>query len=73
MGTTSCSRTGLSTRSIVAALIVSSRARTSASSARCPCRSIAASSIGISGFSRLPQIRSDASHSTISASRTASS
>ena len=38
---------------------------------RGPCRSIASTRMGASAFSRLPQTRSDASQSTISASRTA--
>ena len=58
---------------IVAALIVSNLARTSGTSWTWPCRSMASSRIGTSGRSRLPQIRSDASQTTISASRTASS
>ncbi|WP_407674147.1 AAA family ATPase [Paracoccus beibuensis] len=49
------------------------RSRTAGSSAKCPWRSMAAASIGISGFNRLPQILSEASHSRIKASRTASS
>jgi DNA-binding transcriptional MocR family regulator len=51
-----------SARSIVAALILSKPARTSAAGRRWPCRSIASTRTGMSGFSRLPQIRSDASH-----------
>jgi hypothetical protein len=42
-------------------------------SRRWPCRSIASTKTGTSGRSRLPQIRSDASQITISASRVASS
>ncbi len=60
-------------RSMVAALIDSRLVRTSSPSRRWPCRSIASTRIGTSGRSRLPQIRSDASQTTISASRTASS
>jgi hypothetical protein len=58
---------------MVAALIVSNPVRTSGASWRWPCRSIASSMIGTNGRNRLPQIRSDASQTTISASRTASS
>lgn len=66
-------RTSCRTRSIVAALIARSEARTSAWSSRWPCRSMAATRIGNSALSRLPQIRSPASQSTISAERTRSS
>jgi Sulfatase len=68
-----CRRISRNARSIVAALIASNLARTSGTSWTWPCRSMASSRIGTSGRSRLPQIRSDASQTTISASRTASS
>ena len=67
------SRTPRSERSIVAGLIARSPARMSGPSCRWPCLSMAATKVGISAFSRLPQIRSDASPRTTSASRTASS
>lgn len=67
------SRTSRKSRSIVAALIISKRLRTSGSSCRWPCRSIAGTSTGSEAFSRLPQIRSELSHRTISAARAASS
>ena len=67
------SRTPRSERSIVAGLIARSPARMSGPSCRWPCLSMAATKVGISAFSRLPQIRSDASQRTTSASRTASS
>ena len=47
--------------------------RTSSARSRWPCRSMASTSVGSSGLRRLPQVRSDASHSTTRASRTASS
>ena len=62
-----------SNRSIVAALIVSTLARMASSSVKWPCRSSAGTRIRSSGFSRFPQTRSDASHSTISACFAASS
>jgi hypothetical protein len=68
-----CCRISRNARSIVAALIASNLVRTSGTSCTWPCRSIASTRIGSSGRSRWPQIRSDASHITISASRTASS
>jgi hypothetical protein len=68
-----CSRILRSDLSMVAALMASSAARISGPSFRWPCRSIASTSVGINAFRRLPQIRSDASQSTTSASRTASS
>lgn len=58
---------------MVAALIWSSRWRTSFDSVRWPCRVIESISVGMSAFSRFPQIRSPASHSVISAVRTSSS
>jgi hypothetical protein len=54
-------------RPIVAALIVSNLVRTSGSSRRWPCRSMPPTRIGISGCSRFPHIRPDASQITISA------
>jgi hypothetical protein len=65
------SRCGCRARSIVAALIFSSAERTSGAGAKCPWRTIASINVGMIAFSRLPQTRSDASHSTISASRSA--
>ena len=56
---------------MVAALIVSKPASTSGARSRWPCRSIAETRIGTNGRSRLPQIRSDASQTTINASRVA--
>ena len=64
-------RCGRRARSIVAALMPGSATRISGTRSRCPWRSIAGSNVGIIAFNRLPQIRSDASQSTISASRTA--
>jgi hypothetical protein len=60
-------------RSMVAALITSSLVRTSCASRRWPNRFIASTKTGTGGRNRLPQIRSDASQTTINASRTASS
>jgi hypothetical protein len=68
-----CRRISCNARSIVAALIASNLARTSGTRWTSPCRSMASSRIGTRGRSRLPQIRSEASQTTISASRTASS
>jgi hypothetical protein len=68
-----CCRISRNARSIVAALIAGNLVRTSGTSCTWPCCSIASTRIGSSGRSRLPQIRSDASQTTISASRTASS
>ena len=65
-------RTG-SNRSSVAALADSSRSRTSGSRSRCQCRSMDSTRWGKAAFRRFPQIRSDASHTRITASRTASS
>jgi hypothetical protein len=66
-------RTSRSSRSIVAAVIASTPARTSAANCRWPCRSIASTNTGSNGRNRLPQTRSEASHSTISALRMAAS
>ena len=68
-----CARAAASTRSMVAALTCKTLVLTTGSRSRWPCRSIASTSIGINAFSRLPQTRSAASHSTVSACRTASS
>jgi hypothetical protein len=57
---------------IVAALIASKPARTSAASCKCPARSMESMRIGTRGRNRLPQTRSDVSHNMMSASRTAS-
>ena len=65
--------TFFSRRSIVAALIASTPIRTSGANCRWPCRSIASTSTGSNGRSRLPQTRSGASHSTISAPHMAAS
>jgi hypothetical protein len=66
-------RGSASRRSIVAALTARTRVRTVSSSRKCPCCSSAVTSIGSSGRSLLPQTRSEASHSTSSARRIASS
>jgi hypothetical protein len=58
-------------RSMVAALIARRLVRTSCPSRRWSCRSIASTRTGTRGRSRLPQIWSNASQITISASRTA--
>jgi hypothetical protein len=68
-----CCLTSRKARSIVAALIARTLIRTSGTSRTWPCRSIASTMMGTRGRSRLPQIRSDASQITISASRVASS
>ena len=68
-----CSRMLRRDRSIVAALMASKPARTSSARARWPCLSMEPTSVGSNGFRRLPQMRSDASHNTTRASRTASS
>ncbi len=68
-----CPFTFCKARSIVAALIASRPVRTWGASCTWPCRCIASTRVGISGRSRLPQIRSDASQTTIRVSRTASS
>jgi hypothetical protein len=67
-----CSLTTRSKRSIVAALIASSCFFTPSSNCRWPCRSMAITSSGNEAFNRLPQILSEASQRTISASFTAS-
>jgi hypothetical protein len=64
------SRTSDSNRSIVAGLTSSSSARVSSLIATRPWRSNAGSRTGASGLSRFEQIRSEASHSAIKASRT---
>ena len=64
-------RTGARRRSIMAALTVSTQRRTSPWSSRCPWRAIASTKAGGTAFKRFPQMRSDASHKTTSASRTA--
>ncbi len=51
-------------RSIVAALTSSTCLRTSASSFKCPCLSIAFTKCGIAAFRRFPQIRSPSPRST---------
>jgi len=61
-----------SNRSMVAALAESNFVLTSWSRLRCPCRSSASRRVGMIALSRLPQTRSEASHSTTSASATAS-
>jgi hypothetical protein len=66
-------RSGLNNRSMLAALIMSIRRRTSVSSRQWPCRSRASIRSGSDALSRLLQIRSAASHSITSAWRTASS
>ena len=55
----------------VAALIFTSAVRTSGAGAKCPWRTIASINVGMIALSLLPHTRSDASHSTISASRSA--
>ena len=57
----------------VAALTDNTFLRISVSNLKCPYRSIASSRLGITALSRLPQIRSAVSRSTISASFTATS
>ena len=66
-------RTGLSSRSRVAALVASSRSRTSRSKSKWPWRSMDSTKWGSEAFRRLPQMRSVASQARITASRTASS
>jgi hypothetical protein len=55
-----CCRISRNARSILAALIVSNLLRTSGTSCKWSCCSIASTKIRSSGRSRLPQIRSDA-------------
>ena len=55
---------------MLAALTASSFVLVASSSSSLPCLSSAGSSTGSIGRSRLPQTRSDTSHSWISASRT---
>ena len=62
-----------SKRSIVAALIDKILQRICICSFKCPLRSSAGTKMGKSALRRLPQTRSDASHSTIKAPRAASS
>ena len=62
-----------SSRSIVAGLAESTAARVVSSTPIWPCRSSAGSSVGIIGFNRFEQTRSDASHTRTSASTTARS
>ena len=66
-------RTGLSSRSSVAALAASNRSRTSGSRFRWPWRSMDSTKWGSAAFRRLLQMRSVASQTKITASRTASS
>lgn len=63
-------RTSVKSRSIVAGLTVSSLPRGASSRANRPCRSSAGNKTGINGLRRLEHSRSEASHNTISASRT---
>jgi hypothetical protein len=65
-------RSGVSIRSIVAALTRSTCWRTSASSFKCPCLSSAPNKWGIAAFKRFPQMRSAVSQSNTSAALTAS-
>ena len=65
-------RTLLSIRSIVAALMVSTRVRSIGARFNRPWRSSDGSSTGIITLRRFPQTRSEASHNAISASRMAS-
>ena len=60
-------RASASSRSIVAALTVDSCRRNPSSIRSRPCRSSAGTSTGNNGFSRFEQIRSAASHTTVSA------
>ena len=68
-----CSLMGLSSLSMVAALAANSRRRTSGSRSRCPCLSSDSTILGSAAFSLFPHILSEASHTTVSASLTASS
>ena len=65
--------TGCNNRSSVAALAVNRRALTSGLRSKWPCRSMDCTKRGSAAFRRLPQMRSDASYTTITASLTASS
>ena len=65
-------RSGVSIRSIVAALTRSTCLRTSGSSFKCPCLSSAPTKWGIAAFNRFPQMRSAVSQSNTSAAFTAS-
>ena len=64
---------GLSNRSRVAALAERRRSLTAGSRLRCPWRSMESTKLGSAALSRFPQIRSEASQATITASHTASS
>ena len=66
-------RTGLSSQSRVAALAERRCSLTTAGRPKCPCRSMESTKLGNAALSRLPQIRSEASQTTMTASRTASS
>ena len=68
-----CSLIGLSNLSMVEALAANSRCRTPVSRSRCPCLSGDSTILGSAALSLLPHILSDASHTTVSASFTASS
>ena len=59
-------------KKVVAALIASNLLRISGARSKWPCRSIASTRTGSNAFSRFPQTRSDASHSNMSALRSAS-
>lgn len=60
----------LGQKPIVAGLTVSSLPRSASSSANRPCHSSAGNKTGINGLRRLEHSRSEASHNTMSASRT---
>ena len=64
---------GLSVRSSVAALEARRGFLTTGPRLSCPCRFMESTRLGSAAFSRLPQMRSEASHTTMTASRTASS